>query len=144
MIGLMRAARRTSGVMVAVLTIVALLRTFGATVSAADRAGLPSREWASGISGRVLIGPTCPVQRIGETCVRPYQGTIAIHRGRTKRLIARVRSSPSGTFRVGLAPGRYELVPQAGRAFASSSARTVTVRSDRYTSVVISFDSGIR
>ena len=141
MLGLMRSSARTFGSAMLVLPIVALL---GAGGAAASPAAFHSRDSKSGISGRVVIGPTCPVQRAGQTCVCPYQAMIAIRRPRTSRLVTRVRSSASGHFRVALAPGRYRLVPQGGPGRARSSPRTITVRSDRYTQVVISFDSGIR
>ena len=117
------------------LTLTALSTTWAATGTAA--------HVDSGIRGHVLYGPTCPVQRVGQTCTRPYQATIAV-RGRGGRLVARVRSSSGGYFSVRLTPGRYVLVPEAGRPFPRSSSQSVTVRSHRYTNVTISYDSGIR
>ena len=92
----------------------------------------------------MLFGPTCPVQRIGQTCVRPYQATITIRSEATGRVVARARSSANGRFRIPLAPGSYLLVPQAGRPYPRSSPQTTTVHRHRYTSVVIAYDSGIR
>src|ERR1700694_6310826 len=63
----------------------------------------------SGISGRVVLGPTCPVQRIGQTCERAYQTTVAIYAARGGRLVHTFRSGADGRFRVRLAPGRYSL-----------------------------------
>jgi hypothetical protein len=127
----------------AVLAIL-LLGGCGERASATDAASSPGRRVDSGIAGRVVIGPTCPVQRIGQSCVRPYQATITIRREPKRRFVARVRSSSSGRFRVALAPGTYVLVPQSGRPFPRGSSRTVTIRSHRYTRLVISYDSGIR
>ncbi|MGH2831549.1 MAG: hypothetical protein ACRDK2_02135 [Solirubrobacteraceae bacterium] len=98
----------------------------------------------SGVRGRVLYGPTCPVQRVGQTCTRPYQATISIRSKPTNRLVARVRSSISGHFSIRLAPGRYLLTLQNGHPFPRSSPQTITVHSHRYTSVIINYDSGIR
>jgi hypothetical protein len=117
------------------LTLTALSTTWAATGAAA--------RLDSGIRGRVLYGPTCPVQRVGQTCTRPYQATIAVH-GRGGRLVAKVRSSSVGYFSVRLPPGRYVLVPEAGRPYPRSSPQSVTVRSHRYATVTISYDSGIR
>ncbi len=97
----------------------------------------------SGIRGHVLYGPTCPVQRVGQTCTRPYQATIAV-RGRGGRLVSKVRSSSAGYFSVRLPPGRYMLLPEAGRPYPRSFPQSVTVRSHRYATVTISYDSGIR
>src|SRR3989344_2284690 len=30
----------------------------------------------SGIYGQVILSPTCPVQKAGEECTKPYQGTV--------------------------------------------------------------------
>jgi hypothetical protein len=103
-----------------------------------------ARHLDSGIAGTVMFGPTCPVERPGMTCERPYEATIAIRRERNHRLVARVQSSAQGRFRISLARGTYLLVPQNGRPYPRSSPQLVTVRSHHYTHVVISYDSGIR
>ena len=98
----------------------------------------------SGVRGRVLYGPTCPVARLGQSCTRPYQAWISVRLARTGLLVTRVRSSVEGYFSVRLRAGEYVLVPQAGRRFPPSQRQTVTVRPGRYTSVTVRFDSGIR
>jgi hypothetical protein len=107
---------------------------------AASRGGQPE----SGITGKVMIGPTCPVERPGEVCERPYRTTIAIRREPKRMLVARVQSSATGQFRIALAPGTYLLIPQNGRPYPRSSPRLATVHSHRYTTVRISYDTGIR
>jgi len=98
----------------------------------------------SGIRGRVLYGPICPVARLGQSCTRPYQAWISVRLARTGLLVTRVRSSVQGYFSVRLRAGEYLLVPQADRPFPRSERQTVTVRPGRYTSVTVRFDSGIR
>ena len=98
----------------------------------------------SGVRGRVLYGPTCPVARLGQSCTRPYQAWISVRLARTGLLVTRVRSSVQGYFSVRLRAGEYLLVPQADRPFPSSERQTVTVRPGRYTGVTVRFDSGIR
>jgi len=98
----------------------------------------------SGVRGRVLYGPTCPVQRVGESCTRPYQATIVIRREPSNRVLTRTRSSLRGNFSVRLAPGRYLLVPQSGRPYPRSQPQTIAVHPHRYTFVTIRYDSGIR
>lgn len=128
--------------MASVLPVAVLLGGCGARTVATDLSD-SSRSRDSGIRGRVLLGPTCPVQRAGQTCVRPYQATIFIRTAAAHRLVARIRSSATG-FRVALAPGTYLLVPQNGRPYPRSSPQTATVRRHRYTNVLISYDTGIR
>jgi protein SCO1 len=98
----------------------------------------------SGLHARVLFGPTCPVQRAGQSCIRPYQATIRILREPTNKAVASARSGADGRFSVRLPPGRYLLEPQAGRPFPRSRPQTVTVYAHRFTSGTINYDSGIR
>jgi hypothetical protein len=132
----MRTAR-TSGA-TTVVSIAAMLSMCGARGSASQ----PD----SGVHGRVLYGPTCPVQHIGPTCFRPATGTIRVIREPIGRLVARVRSSSNGHFTVRLPPGRY-LVALLAPHTANPGARTrkmVTVRRHRFTSVILNFDSATR
>ena len=109
-----------------------------------ERAASHGRQPDSGITGKVMIGPTCPVERPGKVCVRPYQTAITIRREPKGTLVARVQSSATGQFRIALAPGRYRLIPQNGHPYPRSPPRLATVHSHRYTTVPISYDSGIR
>ena len=129
-------------VLLSIATAAAGCAASASASSTGTRASTVRRD--SGVAGRVLYGPTCPVQRIGQSCTRPYRATITIRSWQTRRLIARVRSSRRGWFRVALAPGRYLLVPQAGKPYPRASPQTVTVRSHRYTEVTVDYDSGIR
>jgi hypothetical protein len=92
----------------------------------------------------VLYGPTCPVQRAGQSCTRPYQATIAILREPMNKVVVTVRSAGDGRLSVRLAPGRYRIEPHDGQPFPSSRAQTVTVYAHRFTDVTITYDSGIR
>ena len=98
----------------------------------------------SGLRIRVLYGPTCPVQRVGESCVRPYQASIRIVREPVNRTVTTVRSAADGRVSVRLRPGRYLLKPQTGRPLPRAVAETVTVHAHRFASVIVNYDSGIR
>lgn len=98
----------------------------------------------SGLRGRVLYGPTCPVQRVGQSCTRPYQATISILREPATKTVSTVRSASDGRFTVRLPPGRYLIEPHNGRPFPRSRPQTVTVYAHRFTNVTITYDSGIR
>jgi hypothetical protein len=112
--------------------------TIGAAVSSS--AASPD----SGVRGRVLYGPTCPVQRVGQACTRPFQATITVRREPGERFLASIRSSSGGHFTLRLSPGRYRLVPKNGDPFPRGSPVAVVVRAHRYASVTINYDSGIR
>lgn len=99
----------------------------------------------SGIDGLVLIGPTAPVCRVGQSCVRPYAATLGVQDPVSGRLLMAVRSGDDGRFRVALAPGQYVLMPiETGLPYPRGGAQSVTVEAGRYTGVTVDFDSGIR
>lgn len=117
-------------------TVVAALGG-GAVASASGRPD-------SGVRGLVLYGPTCPVQRVGQSCERPYQATIAVRREPSNALVTRTRSGADGRFSVRLRSGRYRLVPTNGVPFPRASSQTITVQAHQFVRVTIRFDSGIR
>jgi hypothetical protein len=98
----------------------------------------------SGVRGLVLLGPTCPVQRPGHTCVRPYKALISIRREPGNKVVARVRSKSDGRFTVSLRGGHYLLQPRNGTPFPRAQSQTITVQGGHFTAVTIRFDSGIR
>jgi hypothetical protein len=103
-----------------------------------------SRPLDSGVRGVVLYGPTCPVQRPGRSCVKPYAASISIRREPAGTLIVRAHSAADGRFSVRLRAGRYLLQPRNGRPFPRAHSQTISVRRHRFTAVTIRFDSGIR
>ena len=126
-----------------------VLRIIASAVAAAVLLALGTASGAaghvdSGIRGRVLYGPTCPVQRPGRSCERPYRASIAVRNEHTGTLVMRVRSGADGRFTVYLAPGSYLLVPRNGRPYPRAHSQTVSVRRNAFTAVTISYDSGIR
>lgn len=129
---------RTSPTITALTALLSCAGLFGLAVSS-SAGGLDS-----GIRGHVLYGPTCPVQRAGQNCTRPYQATITVRREPSNIIVARVRSAGDGSFSLRLRPGRYVLQSQSGRPYPRSSPQTVTVQSDHNTAVTIRYDSGIR
>jgi hypothetical protein len=98
----------------------------------------------SGIHGRVLYGPTCPVQRPGHSCVRPYQASITIRREPAGTVVAHVRSAADGRFTVLLGAGSYLLEPRNGKPYPHAQSQTISVHRRHFTAVTIRFDSGIR
>jgi hypothetical protein len=98
----------------------------------------------SGVRGLVLYGPTCPVQRPGQSCVRPYQASITIRREPAGTVVQRVRSAADGRFTARLTVGRYRLQPRNGKPFPRAQPQTISVHRHQFTAVTIRFDSGIR
>jgi hypothetical protein len=98
----------------------------------------------SGIRGNVTYGPTCPVERPGEVCERPYDARLRIRARSTKKIVATVRSGDDGRFKVRLRPGRYVVEPASRSRYPVADPVNATVHAHRFTRVTISFDSGIR
>jgi hypothetical protein len=100
----------------------------------------------SGIEGLVTIGPICPVLREDTPCPdEPFQATIVVE-DRDGDEVTRVDSDESGRFRVNLAPGRYNLVPQSPNpvSLPFASEQEVEVRAGHFAQITIAYDSGIR
>lgn len=129
----MRAAVLTGCTLAAIAAALAL-GTAGASTPRPD----------SGIRGLVLYGPTCPVQRPGQTCTRPYRAWITIRREPAGTVASRVRSAANGRFSARLAAGRYLLEPRNGMPYPRAASQTVTVSRHHFSAVTIRFDSGIR
>ena len=72
----------------------------------------PAPSGDSGVEGRVTIGPMCPVVQQGTECPdAPYSAALVVEDERGRE-VARIESSPDGSFRVALSPGTYQLVVQ--------------------------------
>jgi hypothetical protein len=102
----------------------------------------------SGIVARVLYGPTCPVQRPGISCVRPWQAWLTVRRLPSETVATRGRSSKTGWLRLGLRPGRYLVQPRNPphdtTPYPRAPTQAVTVRAHQFTHITVRFDSGIR
>lgn len=104
----------------------------------------------SGLSGRVLAGPTCPVERVPPQpgCApRPVVATLRIRRLGSRTAARSVRSASDGRVRVRLAPGAYtvQALPRAGSPFPRPpSPSRVQIRPGRFTVITITYDTGIR
>ena len=101
---------------------------------------------ASGIEGRVLLGPRCPVVREGPPCPdAPYQATIDLLTADQSRNVATFTTDGQGRFHVPLPPGDYYLDPQpADGPFPRPVPQTVTVPPDRFLDITIQYDTGVR
>jgi hypothetical protein len=111
---------------------------------------------SSGIEGQALIGPTCPVARVGDRkCAdRPYHTTIIV-KTLDGREVARVTTDAQGKFRVALEPEFYSISTSSAKRMQVVTVQDapVTLRLPdhqvqvvvgRFTAVKLIFDSGIR
>jgi len=117
-----------------------------ATLLAACGPSSASVPPGTGIHGTVTLGPTCPVEKVGEPpCVTPYAATLVITSAEDDSVVARVSSGPDGAFSVDVPPGDYVIVPQpGGDPYPTGTPVEVTVEAGAYTEIEVSYDSGIR
>jgi hypothetical protein len=107
--------------------------------------GEPSSS-SSGVAGRVVAGPTCPVETESSPCEpRPVETEVAIESADGEELRS-VRTDADGSFRIALAPGRYLLTPRppAGEPDLLPRSLTVTVEAGRLARVTLILDTGLR
>lgn len=101
----------------------------------------------SGVQGNVLLGPTCPVQRMPpdpQCADRPYATAITVYRAGSTSAFIIGNSDASGAFQFSLPPGSYTLTATGGTMLPRCSSVDVTVSLNAYTTTTISCDMGIR
>ena len=127
---------------VRLLLLVSLL----AVLLAACGSSTTSAPPGTGIKGTVILGPTCPVEQVGQPpCVTPLAATVAITSAEDGSVVARVSSGADGTFSVDVPPGDYVIVPQpVGDPFPVGQPVEVTVQAGAYAQVEVDYDTGIR
>lgn len=103
--------------------------------------------YTSGVRGTVLLGPTCPVERMppDPACApKPYATAIMVYRTGSKSPYVIGNSNTSGAFVFSLPSGSYTLAAKGDTVLPRCNETNVAVVPDEYTSVTISCDTGIR
>ena len=98
----------------------------------------------SGIDVTTVSGPTCPVQREGESCTAPISATVVVTQGGDR--VATLRTASDGRGRIPLVPGTYTVSGEGPtRPLPRPPApQQVTVPGGRFVAVQVLFDTGIR
>jgi hypothetical protein len=105
---------------------------------------------SSGVTGKISVGPTCPVERIPRDPLcddRPLVGAKVVARLKaTMQVVRQAVSDQNGGFNLALPAGTYviETTPADGGMFPTCGAVEVTVKSGAVSGVAVSCDSGIR
>ena len=100
----------------------------------------------SGITGKAVVGPVCPVQIEGQECPdKSYQATITVN-SLNGRKVVQFQTDEQGNFSVPLVPGEYILHPETppGKPFPIAKEQHFTVTPGEYTRLTVQYDSGIR
>lgn len=125
----------------------AMIENTPTAAPAVPTATTPARsdQAASGVEGRVELGPTCGNVPLGQeaNCVnKPYQAKLTIV-DPTGQVVATGMSGADGTFRFALPPGRYRLEPESV-AFLSASSLEFSVEPDAFTSLTVLYHTNIQ
>jgi hypothetical protein len=98
---------------------------------------------ASGLYGVVKKRPVTPVCSVDIPCDAPVEVTLVFSRG--GREVARVRSSETGRYRIGLTPGFYDVRSSVRIGIQKlPKPHAVHVRAGHWDRINLFFDTGIR
>ena len=100
----------------------------------------------SGITGKVTVGPMCPVMIEGQDCPdQPYQATITVNNPEGKKIV-QFQTDEEGNFKIPLSPGEYILHPETpeGKPLPFAGEQKFTVLPGEFTRINVLYDSGIR
>jgi hypothetical protein len=101
----------------------------------------------TGVAGRVVAGPTCPVESPDDPACnpRPVAGAVLVVKGAGGTEVARFTTDATGLFRIGLQPGVYTLEPQPVEGLmGTASPVEFTVVDGSETFLDLGYDTGIR
>ncbi|MEY4731284.1 MAG: hypothetical protein RL681_230 [Candidatus Parcubacteria bacterium] len=103
----------------------------------------------SGVRGKVLLGPTCPVMRVPpdpQCADKPYETMVAVIvvGSPSGAPYAVVKSGADGTYSIALPPGTYALQPRGRQPFPMCGTKDVTVTAGNVLEANLSCDTGIR
>jgi hypothetical protein len=101
------------------------------------------------VSGKVVLGPTCPVERIppDPACApKPYQTTISVIKvgSPSGAPFKTVQTDASGDFSVSLPTGLFALQPSGGSPYPRCGTSEITVPSTGLAGITLNCDTGIR
>lgn len=101
---------------------------------------------ATGVRGVVLAGPTCPVERAGQSpCVRAVSGATILALDSARHEVGRASSDATGAYFLRLPPGAYRIAPQAADGLMGvPTESTVTVPDGAPVQLDLEYDTGIR
>jgi len=101
----------------------------------------------TGVGGRVIAGPVCPVEQPGDpSCApRPVAGAMLLIRAADGTEAARITTDASGLYRLELPPGEYTLEAQPVEGLMGTpGSLPFTVLAGAWTAVDVPYDTGIR
>lgn len=101
------------------------------------------------VSGKVSIGPICPVEQAGVPCPVPAEAytsrEVILYSSDGVAIVKRMNFLANGTYSFEVKPGTYILnIPRQGIDSSSELPKTIIVNSGKTTEFNFSIDTGIR
>ncbi|MFF7123531.1 carboxypeptidase-like regulatory domain-containing protein [Streptomyces sp. NPDC016566] len=137
--------RPPAGLLLALVALTVPVALAACSEAAPNGPGGVPADARSGVTGVVVLWPTCPVAGAPESrdCSRPAEATVRVRDRSSDTEVAAVRTGPDGRFRVPLRAGAYEVRARtAGTAHCAPVE--VTVRPGTYAEITIRCDTGLR
>jgi hypothetical protein len=96
------------------------------------------------VTGHVRLGPTCPVQRVGQTCEKPYANAHIVFRALDRGRSEITDADDGGRYSIQLVPGTYEAVVRTSQPFPHGIPEVLSVVANRTVTLDLRADTGIR
>jgi hypothetical protein len=100
----------------------------------------------TGIAGKAVAGPVCPVERPGDPACAPraVPGALVIVRGADGSEVATAQTSDDGTYEVAVPPGRYTVEGAPVEGLMGNPAPVDVEVGDGVITIDLEYDTGIR
>lgn len=106
-----------------------------------------SGDGTSGVFGRVVLGPQCPVEQEGSPCPdEPAEAEVRVMTIDGADVVADERTDADGRFRIPVEPGTYTIqaFPLEEDTIVFAKPQNLTVPEGEFVEVNVSLDTGIR
>jgi hypothetical protein len=130
--------------MKSIVSILSLLIVLAACSGGASSA--PAASGGTGIRGVAVAGPTCPVERPGDSACqpRPVEGAVIVVTDAAREEVGQATTDAEGRFFVALPAGSYLVTAGDVDGLPSPPASMEVVVSDGEATIELTYDTGIR
>jgi Carboxypeptidase regulatory-like domain len=106
----------------------------------------PAASGGTGIGGVAVAGPTCPVERPGDSACepRPVEGAVIVVTDAAREEVGQATTDADGRFFVALPAGRYLVTAGDVEGLMGPPASMEVVVSDGEATIELEYDTGIR
>jgi Carboxypeptidase regulatory-like domain len=120
--------------------LIALAACGGGALSA------PAASGGTGVGGVAVGGPTCPVERPGDSACepRPVEGAVIVVTDAAREEVGQATTDADGRFFVALPAGRYLVTAGDVEGLMGPPASMEVVVSDGEATIQLEYDTGIR